>query len=245
MRRTIFASSRARRYRLSARMPILVTVLVSKHLPVSNPGILLVELTSAPRRMPVMVFCLAAALAVSMEQALEAATQAKPRPKASSSSSRLTLSKARATTARSRRASRARARAAANAKARARGQGTAFQVRRNRRAGPRHPRRSRHHLRPAHRPGAVGAELAGRALHCQHHQGDDGGGRAGESGRPRHAGRDPALRRLSRAHHLHPCRRSRDEGRPAAPAADRFRQRRGACARADVVAWAPKASSGG
>jgi D-alanyl-D-alanine endopeptidase (penicillin-binding protein 7) len=62
-----------------------------------------------------MVLCLAAALAVSVEHALEAATKAKP--KASSSSSRLTLSKARATTARSRRASRSRARAAANARA--------------------------------------------------------------------------------------------------------------------------------
>ncbi len=67
--------------------------------------------------MLVTVFCLAAALLLSMEQALEAATQAKPRPKASSSSSRLTLSKTRATTARSRRASRSRARAAANAQA--------------------------------------------------------------------------------------------------------------------------------
>ena len=76
----------------------------------------LVELTSPPRRMLAVVFCLAAALAVSTEQALEAATQAKP-PKPSSSSSRLTLSKARATKARSRRPSRARARAAANAKA--------------------------------------------------------------------------------------------------------------------------------
>jgi D-alanyl-D-alanine endopeptidase (penicillin-binding protein 7) len=64
-----------------------------------------------------MVFCLAAALAVSMEQTLEAAAQAKPKPKTSSSSSRLTLSKARATTARSRRASRSRSRAAANARA--------------------------------------------------------------------------------------------------------------------------------
>ena len=65
-----------------------------------------------------MVFCLAAALVVSMEQALEAAAQAKSKPKTTSSSSRLTLSKARATTStRSRRASRARARAAANAKA--------------------------------------------------------------------------------------------------------------------------------
>jgi D-alanyl-D-alanine endopeptidase (penicillin-binding protein 7) len=61
-----------------------------------------------------MVFCVAASLAVSMEQALEAATQAKTPAKPSSSSSRLTLSKTRATTARSR---RARARAAANAKA--------------------------------------------------------------------------------------------------------------------------------
>ena len=76
----------------------------------------LVELTSPPRRMLAVVFCLAAALAVSTEQALEAATQAKP-PKPSSSSSRLTLSKARATKARSRRPTRARARAAANAKA--------------------------------------------------------------------------------------------------------------------------------
>jgi D-alanyl-D-alanine endopeptidase (penicillin-binding protein 7) len=67
--------------------------------------------------MLVMVFCLAAALAVSMEQALEAATQAKPKPKSSSNSSRLTLTKARATTTRSRRASRSRARAAASAKA--------------------------------------------------------------------------------------------------------------------------------
>jgi D-alanyl-D-alanine endopeptidase (penicillin-binding protein 7) len=69
--------------------------------------------------MIVMVFCLAAALAVSMEQTLEAAAQAKPKPKTktSSSSSRLTLSKARATTARSRRASRSRSRAAANARA--------------------------------------------------------------------------------------------------------------------------------
>jgi len=67
--------------------------------------------------MLVTVFCFAAALLLSMEQALEAATQTKPRPKASSSSSRLTLSKTRATTARSRRASRTRARAAANAKA--------------------------------------------------------------------------------------------------------------------------------
>jgi D-alanyl-D-alanine endopeptidase (penicillin-binding protein 7) len=66
-----------------------------------------------------MVFCLAAALAVSMEQTLEAAAQAKPKPKpkTSASSSRLTLSKARATTARSRRASRSRSRAAANARA--------------------------------------------------------------------------------------------------------------------------------
>ena len=65
-----------------------------------------------------MVFCVAAALAVSMEQALEAATQART-TKTSSSSSKLTLSKARAskTTTRSRRASRARARAVANAKA--------------------------------------------------------------------------------------------------------------------------------
>jgi serine-type D-Ala-D-Ala endopeptidase (penicillin-binding protein 7) len=62
-----------------------------------------------------MVLCVAAALAVSMEHALEAATTAKPKP--SSSSSRLTLTKARATTARSRRATRARARAAANARA--------------------------------------------------------------------------------------------------------------------------------
>ena len=97
-------------------MPILVTVLSLKHLPVIFPGMQLVELTSAPRRMLAVVFCLAAALAVSTEQALEAATQAKP-PKPSSSSSRLTLSKARATKARSRRPSRARARAAANAKA--------------------------------------------------------------------------------------------------------------------------------
>ena len=36
-------------------------------------------------------------------------------------------------------------------------------------------------------PGAVGAELAGRTVHRQHHQGDDGGGRAGEPGRSRHA----------------------------------------------------------
>ena len=68
--------------------------------------------------MPAIVFCLAAALVVSMEQALGAATQAKPKPKTTSSSTRLTLSKSRATTStRSRRASRARARAAANAKA--------------------------------------------------------------------------------------------------------------------------------
>src|SRR5687768_18453091 len=68
--------------------------------------------------MPAIVFCLAAALVVSMEQALEAAAQAKPKPKTTSSSARITLSKARATTStRSRRASRARARAAANAKA--------------------------------------------------------------------------------------------------------------------------------
>ena len=64
-----------------------------------------------------MVLCLVAALAVSMEQALEAAAQAKPKPKTTSSSTKLTLSKARASTARSRRASRARARAAANARA--------------------------------------------------------------------------------------------------------------------------------
>jgi D-alanyl-D-alanine endopeptidase (penicillin-binding protein 7) len=81
---------------------------------------LLVELISAPRRMLVMVFCLAAALAVSTEQVLEAAAQAKPKPKSTSSnSSRLTLSKARATTARNRRSSRssrARSRAAATAR---------------------------------------------------------------------------------------------------------------------------------
>jgi D-alanyl-D-alanine endopeptidase (penicillin-binding protein 7) len=69
--------------------------------------------------MLVAVFCVAAAMAVSMEQALEAATQAKSTSttKSSATSSRLTLTKARATKARRTRAARARARAAANARA--------------------------------------------------------------------------------------------------------------------------------
>ena len=195
--------------RLSARMPILVTVLSLKHLPVIFPGMLLVKLISAPRRM-VVDGVLSRGRAGRVDgTSPRSGNSGEAAPKTTSSSARLTLSKARATKPpRSRRASRARARAAANAKA----------------------------LREAKEPhfkfdesGAlvpdIRAEAAiiydprtGQVLWEQNSQAERSIASITKvmtaavvlenPRRPRHAGGDPALRRPSRVHDLHPGRRS-------------------------------------
>ena len=56
------------------------------------------------------------------------------------------------------------------------GDAPAVQDRRERRPGPRYPRRRRHHFRSRDGPGPLGRERPGQALDRQHHQGDDGAG---------------------------------------------------------------------
>ena len=110
-----------------------------------------------------------------------------------------------------------------------------YKVDAERRSGAGRSRRGRHHLQPGNESGALGRELAEPAVDRQHHQGDDGDGLPREQSRSHAAGDDRAQRRLSGVDDASARERSRDGRRPAAPAADRVRQRRRSRARAHLA----------
>ena len=167
------------------------------------------------------------------------------RTTASASTTRGTQTRAgRSRTARQR-ARRYRARTAPpRGRGRTRQRHAALQGRRERRSGAGPSRRGRNHLQPRNQPGALGRELAGPAVDREHHEGDDRDRLPREQSRPDAAGHDRAQRRVPGVDDAAAAERQGDDRRPAAPAADRVGQRRGAGARAHVAVRARSASSG-